>query len=416
MIGDVGNFMENLPKGWKSVSLWDVLDQRSEMIQPSQKIRQKFVGLEHIESGKSTIKNFDANADLKSTKSRFYSGDILYGKLRPYLDKAAISDFAGICSTDLLVLTPRHQFSTADFLINILHSHDFIQFAISSTSGTNHPRTSWKSISTFQFALPPLPEQHRIATILTTVDDAIQRSQQAISETERLKAGMMQELMTKGIGHTEFQDDPDVERVPKEWGIKRVDGLCTVRTGPFGAQLHQSDYVTNGTPIITVEHLGALGVIHENLPLVSDTDKDRLSEYILEEGDIVFSRVGSVDRSCYISKNESGWLFSGRLLRVHPVAEEILPRFLNYYFNFEGFKHRIRSAAVGATMANLNTTILSQIRIVFPSIREQHKIASILSTIDQKLTLQRKRKSLLEQLRQGLMNDLLTGRRRVKVS
>ena len=127
-----------------------------------------------------------------------------------------------------------------------------------------------------------------------------------------------------------------------------------------------SDYVEKGTPIITVEHLGDLEVIHENLPLVSDADKSRLSDYVLNEGDIVFSRVGSVDRSCYISKKESGWLFSGGLLRVRPATNELLPTYLNAYFSFEGFKHRIRSASVGGTMANLNTSIMNQIKIIFP--------------------------------------------------
>jgi type I restriction enzyme S subunit len=402
--------------GWMGVKLGDVIDQRSEIIQPSLKLREKFVGLEHIESGESSLKKFETNADLKSTKSRFYPGDILYGKLRPYLDKAAISNFEGICSTDLLVLTPHQAKSLPDFLINVLHSHGFIEYAISTTSGTNHPRTSWKAISEYEFALPPLKEQRRIATVLSTVDNVIQKSRLAAKETELLKAGVMHELMTMGIAHTEFHIDEEVGKVPKGWEIKQLGDVCTVKTGPFGAQLHMSDYVEKGTPIITVEHLGDLGVIHEKIPLVSDEDKERLKEYLLKEGDIVFSRVGSVDRSCYISKKEAGWLFSGRLLRVRSATDELIPTYLNYYFSFEGFKHRIRSAAVGGTMANLNTAIMNQIKIIFPPPQEQQKITTVLSAIDRKLSFQRKRTAHYEQLKQGLMNDLLTGKRRVKVT
>ncbi len=101
-----------------------------------------------------------------------------------------------------------------------------------------------------------------------------------------------------------------------EWKEYKLEDLAKVQTSPFGSQLHMSDYKTNGTPIITVEHLGENKIIHENLPLVGLEDRERLKKYILKEGDIVFSRVGSVDRSAYISVREDGWMFSGRCLRV----------------------------------------------------------------------------------------------------
>jgi len=189
---DVGR----VPKKWEVAELKNVMDQRSEIIQPTPKLKEKFVGLEHIETGESSLKRYDLNADLKSTKSRFYRGDILYGKLRPYLDKAAISGFEGICSTDLLVLTPRQEKSIADFLINILHSHDFIQYAISTTSGTNHPRTSWKAISEFRLGLPALTEQKEIATILNSIDHKFSLQHQRTANYEQLKQGLMNELLT----------------------------------------------------------------------------------------------------------------------------------------------------------------------------------------------------------------------------
>ena len=111
------------------------------------------------------------------------------------------------------------------------------------------------------------------------------------------------------------------DALPKGWRWVRLNTIASVKTGPFGAQLHQHDYVqSNGTPIVTVEHLNERGLIHKNLPLVSYDDKQRLSQYIIQEGDIVFSRVGSVDRSTLVSKDEDGWLFSGHLLRVRPKS------------------------------------------------------------------------------------------------
>ena len=123
-----------------------------------------------------------------------------------------------------------------------------------------------------------------------------------------------------------------------------------VQTGPFGSQLHKKDYVQIGTPIITVEHLGENRILHNKLPRVSDEDKERLAKYTLQEGDIVFSRVGSVDRRSFVRSPEAGWLFSGRCLRIRAKPEKIDPLYLSYYLGDPRVKQYVRSIAVGATM------------------------------------------------------------------
>ncbi|TXI29235.1 MAG: hypothetical protein E6Q60_04855 [Nitrosomonas oligotropha] len=168
---------------------------------------------------------------------------------------------------------------------------------------------------------------------------------------------------------------------------KKLYEISDIKTEPFGSTLHEEDYVQTGTPIITVEHLGEQGVIHLNLPLVSDDDKERLKSYCLKESDIVFSRVGSVDRSCLVSSEENNWLFSGRLLRVRLIDKNFDSKFLNQNFKNDSVKYRIRSLAVGQTMASLNTEILRNFHLNFPpSLVEQTKIASFFTAIDQKIT------------------------------
>jgi type I restriction enzyme S subunit len=148
-----------------------------------------------------------------------------------------------------------------------------------------------------------------------------------------------------------------------------------VQTGPFGSLLHKEDYVDFGTPIITVEHLGDNVIVsNSETPNVSDEDKERLEKFQLREGDIVFSRVGSVDRRAYVSEKENGWLFSGRCLRVRVDQSKIQPKYLSYYFGFEGFKKYIRGIAVGATMPSINTKILSEVEIYYPSYKQQELI------------------------------------------
>lgn len=195
----------------------------------------------------------------------------------------------------------------------------------------------------------------------------------------------------------------------QNWEFNRLGDLCVkdngVQTGPFGSQLHQKDYVNEGTPIITVEHLGENRILHDNIPMVSDEDRDRLSKYDLKPGDIVFSRVGSVDRRTLVRMEEDGWLFSGRCLRVRPKAELIDSEYLSYFFGLSGFKDFIRRIAVGATMPSLNTKLLSDVPIYHPSLTEQRAIAHILGSLDDKIELNRRINQTLEAMARAIFKS-----------
>ena len=197
-----------------------------------------------------------------------------------------------------------------------------------------------------------------------------------------------------------------------EWEEKKLEEVADVKTGPFGSSLHRHDYVELGTPIITVEHLNDLGIVHKNLPLVSDEDKIRLKSYHLKTGDLVFSRVGSVDRCSLISSKEDGWLFSGRLLRVR--FKKQFPTFFNYEFQLEKTKQKVRNIAVGQTMPSINTEILKSIYLSFPTLPEQTKIADFLSAVDTKLQQLTQKKNLLEDYKKAIMQQLFSQKLRFK--
>lgn len=165
--------------------------------------------------------------------------------------------------------------------------------------------------------------------------------------------------------------------------------LADIQTGPFGSQLHKEDYVADGTPIVTVEHLGNKMFSEQNLPRVSNTDKNRLKKYVLKQGDIVFSRVGSVDRCSYVDQKHDGWMFSGRCLRVRPTSE-IDSEYLYYYFCLKETKQFVRNIAVGATMPSINTKLLGEVVVTFPELEQQKRISGILSAIDSKIEVNQK--------------------------
>ena len=191
-----------------------------------------------------------------------------------------------------------------------------------------------------------------------------------------------------------------------EMKTKALRFLSDIQTGPFGSQLHKEDYVDDGTPIVTVEHLGNRVFTEQNLPRVSNEDKQRLSKYILKEGDVVFSRVGSVDRCSFVDSQHTGWLFSGRCLRVRPF-EEISPLFLYYFFCLESTKKFMRNIAVGATMPSINTKLMGEIEVSYPDKQVQEKIANLLGAIDDKIELNNAINDNLEQQAQAVFRQEL---------
>lgn len=187
--------------------------------------------------------------------------------------------------------------------------------------------------------------------------------------------------------------------------MTQLKTIADIQTGPFGSQLHKEDYVETGTPIVTVEHLGNRVFTEQNLPRVSDSDKARLIKYTLSTGDIVFSRVGSVDRCSYVDKSHDGWMFSGRCLRVRPT-ELVDSLYLYYYFCLEETKQFVRNIAVGATMPSINTKLLGEVEIALPDLNNQKRIAAVLSSLDDKIENNQKLNDNLQQQAAALFSSL----------
>jgi len=190
-----------------------------------------------------------------------------------------------------------------------------------------------------------------------------------------------------------------------EWKEVELQQIADVQTGPFGSQLKNEQYITGGTPVVTVEHLKDFRIIDFNYPSVTDEDKNRLSKYLLKQGDIVFTRVGSVDLSAFVKKHQDGWMFSSRMLRVRTNAFEVDSRFLSYYFQQKNFRDYILNISVGATMPSINTEILKAIPVSYPSLPEQKSIASILSSLDDKIDLLHRQNATLEKMAETLFRQ-----------
>lgn len=184
-----------LPESWEVVELGDVCERISVNVQPNPDGERPYVGLEHIVPGQIYLTSWGKESEVVSSKAAFKKGEILYGKLRPYLDKAVIAHFDGISSTDILIFTGRDNVEN-DFLIHFFHTERLIDFAKSTTTGVQHPRTSWSSLKKIKLGLPSNAERKLIAQTLNLFENKLsfhQKKKQALTD---LFKTLLHELMT----------------------------------------------------------------------------------------------------------------------------------------------------------------------------------------------------------------------------
>ena len=175
----------------------------------------------------------------------------------------------------------------------------------------------------------------------------------------------------------------------KELFKVKLGELVDFQTGPFGTQFSASEYVEKGIPVINVKNIGVGEVIPENLDYISEVTRDRLSQHILRDGDIVFGRKGSVDRHAYITEKEDGWVQGSDCIRARRKAK-INTLFLSQYLEGKSVKKQIMDSAVGSTMPSLNTDILRDILVLLPTIEEQDSISFMLKKVSDKISLNKK--------------------------
>lgn len=241
---------------------------------------------------------------------------------------------------------------------------EFDRYARYMSHGSVREIFDWDELCKVELPVPSIDKQRSIVRAYQTITERIELKRRLNDNLEAtIQAAFDKAFHDAGVSLPETIIKQN--KVPQGWTDATVGDFASVQTGPFGSQLHNEDYVESGTPIITVEHMDGKYIAHRNLPLVSQNDVDRLRKYDLHTGDIVFSRVGSVDRAVMVSQHEDGWLFSGRCLRVRPYDPNTGSYFL-WWFNQPVIRQLVTASAVGATMPSINTSILNSIRIVFP--------------------------------------------------
>ena len=254
--------------------------------------------------------------------------------------------------------------------------------------------------------MPNVDEQRIIGQQFDQLDSLITLHKRKYDKLVVFKKSMLEKMFPK-----------DGESVPEirfagftdPWEQRKLGDVADIKTGPFGTLLHAEDYVDDGIPIVTTEHFktGALPKDKEGIPQVSEEDAKRLEQYRAKEGDILFSRVGSVDANAQVFAGQDGWLFSGRVLRARPDLTLVSSAYLHYELETEEVKSSVISRAVGGTMASINTEILFQTPIFIPAkMTEQNKIGSTCARLDSLITLHQRKLELLQNIKKSLLDKM----------
>ncbi|MCJ7626274.1 MAG: restriction endonuclease subunit S, partial [Anaerolineaceae bacterium] len=255
---------------------------------------------------------------------------------------------------------------------------------------------------------PPLPEQQRIAEVLGTVDSAIQKVGGAIERTERLKRGLMQRLLTEGIGHDRFKETK-VGRMPEEWEVVKIGDIADDFVGGGTPSTSNQDYWNGKIAWMTSAHINGRTVTSGQRH-ITEKGLNESSTHLIPKGNLlVATRVGigkaainSIDIA--ISQDLTGVIIDRDIVNADYV----------YWFLLINL-NKLKSLAQGSTIKGILKDDLAKLKIPLPPLPEQRRIAEILSTVDKKQELERQRKEKLEKVKKGLMNELLTGKKRLKV-
>lgn len=302
-----------------------------------------------------------------------------------------------------------------DFLFQSL-KEDLLKIH-ATTGATTVKHLSVKDIRGIEKAYPPLPEQQKIATILSSVDNVIEKTRTQIDKLKDLKTGMMQELLTKGIGHTEFKDSP-IGRIPVSWEVKALGELIGSVEGGVSVNGENREKNYNEIGVLKVSSVFKGGFLPEEHKAVVPEDINRV-RVNPKKDHILFSRANTpqlVGESAYIEKDYYDLFLPDKLWMINIKNREMISaRWLSYTLCSSRVRAAISDMATGSSgsMKNISKSGLLSLKVPTPSFLEQVEVSQSLRSIDISIIRFKKRLDEFSGLKSALAKDLLTGRVRV---
>lgn len=387
-----------------------------------------FLPMEAVsESGDFDTSKTGTISDLVSGYTYFRNGDVLLAKITPCFENGKMAlihglrNEVGFGSTEFHVLRAKQNMD-GRYLAYIVRSHSFRSFGEASMTGAaGQKRVPESFVSGFAQLFPPLDEQKAIASFLdretTKLDQLVERKQRLIKLLQEKRQALITQAVTKGLDPNVPMKDsgiPWLGEVPAHWEIVKASRVAiSIQTGPFGSQLHSSDYIDDGIPVINPSHISNGVIVPDPSSAVSQQTKQKLIRHELLSGDIVFARRGEIGRCALVTKVDQGFLCGTGCFRVRPNVDVIDPSFMSISFSTPWIRDWLLVQSVGSTMDNLNTAILANTPFLLPPLSEQRHIVKralqMSQTINNAVEKLSNQAELIREYRSALISAAVTG-------
>lgn len=418
-----------VPAGWSDGTLTDFCDinprlaQRAEM---NADTPVSFIKMEDV-SNNAVVRNVRVAPYGQVSKgfTSFQNGDVLVAKITPCFENGkggfvqGLRNGVGFGSTEFHVLRARKD-SNSEFLYQFTNSEDFrLKGEANMTGSAGQRRVPTEYLKTLDVIFPPLPEQQKIAAILSSVDDVIEKTRAQIDKLKDLKTGMMQELLTKGIGHTEFKDSP-VGRIPVAWKVGSLESFgIDVLDGDRGKEYpKESDFYNwEYCLFLSAKNVTKTGFKFDEKAFITKKKDDALRKGKLVRGDVVITTRGTVGNTAFYGSNipfDHIRINSGMAI-IRNKTSDMAPAFLNLLMNSPMVREQVELLAFGSAQPQLTIGIIKGLIAPKPTLDEQIAIAESIESIELQIKIKSNRLRALNHTKKALMQDLLTGKVRVKV-
>ncbi|MBS1769308.1 MAG: restriction endonuclease subunit S [Acidobacteria bacterium] len=378
--------------------------------------------MENIESWTGRLLPLDEEFIPTGTSNRFDQGQVLFGKLRPYLAKATIADRSGGCSTELMVFEPK-EFDNR-FLLYLILSDGFIKLVDSSTQGSKMPRADWEFIGNIEVAYPPLPEQRAIATYLdertARIDGLVARQRRLVQLLKEKRQALITRAVTRGLNPKARMKDsgvPWLGKVPEGWEVKPLRYLGTFQNGISAG----AEYFGSGYPFVNYKDVYQWPELPKEVEGLANSTPDDQSRYSVESGDVLFTRTSETSEEIGIAstctQTISEAIFSGFLIRFRPFPGTLSPAFSKHYFRCDVHRSFFAKEMNLVTRASLGQELLKRLPVLIPPLDEQKSIARWIDErckdLDTLITKVEQAIERLQEYRTALISAAVTGKVRV---
>lgn len=359
--------------GWANVAFGDVVQLSKERSSdPEADGYERYVGLEHIDPGDLRIRRWGNVADGVTFTSVFRPGQVLFGKRRAYQRKVAVADFSGVCSGDIYILEPKGEHVLPELLPFICQTDRFFEHAVGTSAGSLSPRTNWKSLADFEFPLPPIEEQRRLASALSGADNATEALRRLVTSTETLRQSLVDTFTKPGTA------------------TMTVGEYCKMQNGrPFPGD----EYCDDGVLLLRPGNLGVRGYLDwspEKTERVPNRYLSEAEDFVLRDGEVIINLTaqsleeGFMGRVCLVTGDQPS-LLNQRIGRFCDFSDGLLPEFLYRCLKSSRFQQHAVSMCEGSKIKHLFWEHLERFDLPVLDVDRQRDTCEQLRQLDEQL-------------------------------